>query len=288
MYVVVYTDSLLVQIINSAFFSFAIVQGGMLGHDLSHNQVFSSKSYNKYLSKVVWALIGGMSESLWRKEHNAHHEHVNQEGHDPDLNIPFFFSPNQTHDGHVISPFITRYQHVIFFVIVPIVYVRKVFRSWLLLPEKEVSIYLGELAMVVAHFSVLAYILLTSLPPLVWMVFGVVHMLTAGLYMGMIFAPNHKGEEVLSPEAEVTWLHQITSTRNLTHSFFTFHFFGGLSLQIEHHLFPNMSRYQYPKAQKIVKAYCSEYGITYHETSWWGSMKEIYASLKHESGRHAG
>jgi fatty acid desaturase len=285
LYVVTLTDSLIVQMVNSIFFSLVVVQGGMLGHDLSHNQVFSSKARNKFFSKIVWALVGGMSETLWRREHNAHHEHVNQEGFDPDLNIPFFFSPTQTHQGRTIAPFITRHQHIIFFVVVPIVYVRKVLRSWMHLPDKEVLAYVGELTLVTIHFAVLGYVLFTSLPYAVWMTFGALHLLTVGLYMGMIFAPNHKGEEVLGPEAEVTWVHQITSTRNLTHSFFTFHFFGGLSLQIEHHLFPNMSRYQYSKAQQVVKEYCAEHGLSYHETSWWGSMKEIYTALKRESAR---
>jgi hypothetical protein len=46
-----------------------------------------------------------------------------------------------------------------------------------------------------------------------------------------------------------------------------------------------MSRWNYPKVQKIVKEYCQENGIRYYETTWLGSMIEIYNSLKVEAKR---
>ncbi|MCI0801203.1 MAG: fatty acid desaturase, partial [Chloroflexi bacterium] len=55
--------------------------------------------------------------------------------------------------------------------------------------------------------------------------------------------------------------------------------YGGLNYQIEHHLFPNMPRNNLKKAQLIVRSFCKEKGISYHETSVWQSHKEILGFL---------
>ncbi len=286
-YILTLSDSLLVQTLNALFFSFALVQVGTLSHDLSHNQVFTNKRVNKLISKIVFGLMAGLSESLWHKEHSAHHEHVNQEGHDPDLTIPFLFSPNQSREAHAAPDFMLKHQHIVFFCVLPIVYTSKVIRSWLNVPE-HIGWYLFELVLVAVHFAVLLYMVMAYLPLTVSVTFLLVHVLCVGLYMGTIFAPNHKGEEVLRKDEQVTWRHQITSTRNVQHTPFVFIIMGGLNLQIEHHLFPRMSRYQYSKAQKVVKAFCCEHDIRYHETTFWGSMKEIYGTLKGEARAHTG
>jgi linoleoyl-CoA desaturase len=42
-------------------------------------------------------------------------------------------------------------------------------------------------------------------------------------------------------------------------------FVGGLNFQVEHHLFPRISHVHYPAISTIVKKYCREFGIAYHE-----------------------
>jgi len=51
--------------------------------------------------------------------------------------------------------------------------------------------------------------------------------------------------------------------------------YGGLNYQIEHHLFPNMPRNRLKKARVLVKKFCLERGIPYHETGFWRSHREI-------------
>jgi fatty acid desaturase len=101
--------------------------------------------------------------------------------------------------------------------------------------------------------------------------------------MSLVFAPNHKGMEVLSKDEEVKWYHQITLTRNLFPNKFLFHAMGGLEYQIEHHLFTNMPRINYPKIAPFVKKFCKDNGLEYYETTWFESMKEIYVSLKKQA-----
>jgi len=286
LYFITITDNLLLQILNACFLTFVSMQAGMLGHDLSHGQVFESKSLNRSLGMIVWGLAGGLSEGAWYAQHNAHHEHVNRDGHDPDMDLPFFFSETQS-DGSITFPrALVRRQHILFFLIVPIAYFSTVVRTWISTAQNIFTVRGSiELVCALTHFVVLGYLLFTYLPPLTALVFFVVHMATAGIYMAAAFAPNHKGEEIVSKDTEITWLHQITSTRNLYPSVLGFHVLGGLNFQIEHHLFPGVPRYQYPEIQKMVKKFCTENGIRYHETTWISSMKEIYTALKVEAAR---
>jgi fatty acid desaturase len=46
---------------------------------------------------------------------------------------------------------------------------------------------------------------------------------------------------------------------------------GGLNYQIEHHLFPSMPRPHLRRAQRLVRDYCAEQGITYTETGVFAS-----------------
>ena len=88
---------------------------------------------------------------------------------------------------------------------------------------------------------------------------------------------------MLEHDKTYNWVHQITLTRNIYPSFLVSYFLGGLEHQVEHHLFPNMARYKYAEARKIVEAFCVEKNIPYHQTTWLESLKQIHESLKDDA-----
>ena len=286
LWVIMATENPIIQFFNAIVLGGCFVQAGMLGHDLSHNQVFASRSRNKFFATLAWGLFAAASESRWYMWHNTHHAHVNHVNHDPDLNIPFLFSEKQL-EGR--SAFFKKYvlprQHILFFLFLPLVYLGIHRDSVVYIFLHPTWKTLTELVLIVVHFAVLLYLLFAFLPWGTAVMFFIVHALAGGLYMGITFAPNHKGEKINDEHEEITWLHQITSTRDLRPNWFVFHFFGGLNFQIEHHLFPGMPRMHYWKAQSIVKAFCARNNIEFSETSFFGSMKEIYITLKRESER---
>jgi fatty acid desaturase len=51
--------------------------------------------------------------------------------------------------------------------------------------------------------------------------------------------------------------------------------YGGLNYQIEHHLFPNMPNNRLKEAKEVVREFCRDRGLPYHETGVWQSNKEI-------------
>src|SRR5260221_14136711 len=219
------TANPLVQAINAVFLAFVLVQGGMLAHDLTHDQVFVSHRANAFSGSLMWALLIGISQSRWYAQHNAHHLHVNQDGRDPDLEMPFRFSPDQTNDGALVA-FFRPYQHISFFASLPLVYPDILLRSVPHNLRNMTPSAAAALVLIAVHFAGVFAITFFFLPIPTALLFFALHFAVGGLYMGVVFAPNHKGEVVLKANQAVTWVHQITSTRNIFASRWIFVVFG--------------------------------------------------------------
>jgi fatty acid desaturase len=95
-----------------------------------------------------------------------------------------------------------------------------------------------------------------------------------------VFAPNHKGMEILDSESRLDFVRrQVLTSRDVTAGPLTDFWYGGLNYQIEHHLFPSMPRNKLKEAQVIVRAFCEERGIPYRETGAMQSNREILQYL---------
>lgn len=119
------------------------------------------------------------------------------------------------------------------------------------------------------------HLLMLGLP--LWMLgagmggaFIAVSYVASGLYMGAVFAPNHLGMPLLEPRAgsdaahaERPPLQQAAHTRNVRLGALGAWLWGGLNLQIEHHLLPSVSRLQLHAAQPLVRELCERNAIAY-------------------------
>ena len=107
-----------------------------------------------------------------------------------------------------------------------------------------------------------------------------IHRALFGLYLGSVAAPNHKGMLVSDKDTQLDFLHQqVLSSRNVRAHPVTNFWYGGLNYQIEHHLFPTIPRNKLGEAQQIVKAFCKERGMPYHEARFLQSYQEIFRHL---------
>ncbi|MGW1607598.1 fatty acid desaturase family protein, partial [Streptomyces eurythermus] len=70
-----------------------------------------------------------------------------------------------------------------------------------------------------------------------------------------------------------------STSRNVRGGRLTDALLGGLNYQIEHHLFPGMPTPHLRRAQVIVRAYCAEIGVPYHETGLIHSYREALTHL---------
>ena len=278
--VLLLVNTLWLQLLNAAFLAFVFTQIGFIGHDAGHRQIFRKSNKSDVIALPI-ALLLGFSRSWWIVKHNRHHGTPNQVDEDPDIAIPVLaFSQQQAISKRGFYRFIVRYQAYFFFPILSLQGLGLHLASILFLRNEKAKYPRVEMLLIAVHFVAYFGLLFSFLQIWEALVFILIHQLLFGLYNGSAFAPNHKGMPIVEKESRMDFLRQqIVTARNVKGHPLTDFWYGGLNYQIEHHLFPNMSRNKLREAQKIVKPFCQAHSIPYHETSMVQSFREILQFL---------
>ena len=98
-----------------------------------------------------------------------------------------------------------------------------------------------------------------------WLVVYVGAQIVGGLYLGATIAPNHKGMVTWPAGYQAIRRTKVLSSRNVRPGRLVDFVLGGLNYQIEHHLFPNMSRAHSNRVRILVRQFCAEQGLAYDE-----------------------
>ncbi|WP_433309510.1 fatty acid desaturase family protein [Micromonospora sp. CA-269861] len=258
-------------------------QLAFLGHDAGHRQIFRSRWANDAVGLVCGNLLTGISYGWWVDKHNRHHAHPNTEGRDPDLAVaPLSFTPRQATTQRGLRALFARHQAALFFPLLMgeglhlhAASVRAVvFRSALRHRRTEA----GLLVLHAAGYLTAVFLVL-SVPQAI--VFILVNQALFGLYLGSSFAPNHKGMPILTEADNLDYLRrQVLTSRNVRGGRLLDALLGGLNYQIEHHLFPSMPRPNLRHARPLVRQFCAEHGVAYHETTLIQSWAQGLAHLR--------
>jgi fatty acid desaturase len=273
------------QLLVAAFFAVLFGQIALVAHDLAHRQVFRTRRPTEIAGMLVGNLGIGMSYGWWMDKHARHHAHPNHEELDPDVDPDILvWSEDQARASTGLVRFIGRRQAFLFYPLLlleglnlHVSGIRAVARPGLRHRALEAGLLL-------AHFTYYFGALFVVLSPGKALVFVAVHQGLWGLYLGSIFAPGHKGMPMLKPGERLDFLRrQVLTTRNVRGGPLVDVALGGLNYQIEHHLFPSMPMPHLRRAQPVVRAYCTEIGLPYHETGLLGSWAEALRHL-HEVG----
>jgi fatty acid desaturase len=274
------------QLLNAAYLAFVFVQISLLAHDFGHRQFsFSAPWKNDWLTLIFGNLLLGISRQWWIDKHNEHHAHPNQLDLDPDVDIPLLaFEEEQALDKRGLARSVVKYQAALIFPLSLLQAISMLRSSIEFLAAKKAKSTLVEALTICAHFALYFGVLFWVLEPLQALLFIAVHRGLFGTYMVSIFAPNHKAMPVLERDSKVDFLRrQVLTSRNVVAHPITDFWYGGLNYQIEHHLFPRLPRNKLREAQPIIRDFCRDHCIAYHETSVLQSYKEILQHL-HEVG----
>ena len=107
---------------------------------------------------------------------------------------------------------------------------------------------------------------------------------SCGFMLALVFGLGHNGMAVYDADKRPDfWKLQVTTTRNITggHGIpqsFVDWFCGGLQYQVDHHLFPSLPRHNLKKSHELVKSFCKEWNVQYHEADLVDGTIEV---LKH-------
>jgi fatty acid desaturase len=285
------TNLFWVQILNAAFLAFVFTQIAFMGHDAGHRQMFQSSRKTDAFG-LLCTLLTAISYSWWIEKHNQHHRHPNHLERDPDVRLRFLaFSDEQTCATQGFRRCIVKHQARLFFPMLLLQGFAIRVHSLTFLLYKRARFPVIESLFMAVHFLIYLGFVFFLLGMWQGMAFILVHQTLFGLYMGSVFAPNHKGMLVLQGNCEVDQLRQqVLTARNVRSHPLTDFWFGGLNYQIEHHLFPHMARNKLKAAQATVKAFCQARSIPYRETGVWQAYRETLRYLHHISAplRQAG
>ncbi|MEV4121993.1 acyl-CoA desaturase [Micromonospora sp. NPDC049645] len=271
------------QMATAAGIAVLLGQLAFLGHDAGHRQIFRSRQANDVVGLVCANLVTGISYGWWVDKHNRHHAHPNTEGRDPDLVVtPLSFTPGQAAKQRGLGALFVRHQAALFFPLL--------LAEGLHLHGASVRAVVSrgglrrrrtEAGLLVLHFAgyLGAVFLVLSVPQAI--VFILVNQALFGLYLGSSFAPNHKGMPILTEADNLDYLRrQVLTSRNVRGGPVIDALLGGLNYQIEHHLFPSMPRPNLHHAQPLIRRFCAEHDIAYHETTLIQSWAQGLAHLR--------
>nr|WP_221380690.1 acyl-CoA desaturase [Actinoplanes polyasparticus] len=255
----------------------------LIAHDVAHRQVFRTKALSERVGVIVANLAIGMSYGWWMDKHTRHHNNPNHDDLDPDVAPRTLIWSEQDAAGRTgLAAFLTRRQAYLFFPLLTLLGVSLHQASIKALWRGGGKHRAVESVLLGAHVIGYLVALVTVLSPLQALAFFVVHEALFGVYLGLTFAPNHKG--MPHPTGDEDYLRkQVLTSRNVRGGWLTDALLGGLNYQIEHHLFPSMPTPNLRRAQPIVQAYCREIDVSYEVTGLIDSYREALRHL-HEVG----
>jgi fatty acid desaturase len=266
----------------AALVGIIFTQLGFIGHDAGHNQVFGTRRRNRLLGLTVGNVLIGLSFGWWVPKHNAHHAHPNEMGRDPDISegsaLPS--SDAQGNGRGPLASWLARWQAPLFF---PLMLLRSSGMHVLgikRLVRRRDHASAVEASLLMLHAALYLTVVLWVLSPLKALAFIAVQQAVFSLYLGISFAPNHKGMPIIE-SATVTGFarRQVVTARNITGGRFTTFMLGGLNYQIEHHLFPSMPRPNLRRVQGLVRDFCVATDLGYSEESFVESFRQIIQHL---------
>jgi fatty acid desaturase len=275
------------QLLTAAFLGVAFTQLGFLGHDVGHKQVFRTRQGAYAFGLLAGNLGVGLSFGWWLDKHNRHHAHPNDLARDPDVGAgALVFDATQARGRQGLAGALTSVQAYLFFPMLLLEGLHLHVASARALRSGAVRARWREGSLLLAHVTAYVTVVALVLPLGQALAFVAVQQGVFGLYMGLSFAPNHKGMPMENPEDHWDYLRrQVITSRNIKGSPFVDFLLGGLNYQIEHHLFPSMPRPSLRRVQPLVRQFCSERGVPYVECGLLGSYGQALSHLNTVGGR---
>lgn len=264
-----------------------------LGHDICHDAYCKNRFVNSAL--LIFGEILFANKHSWKLKHNeGHHLYTNIEGHDDDIDLHNMIRMSRTEKRYALhrvqhwyAPLLYCFLSLQWLFFSDLAFQVKVFRKKMLGWAPVIKTVACKLLHLVL-FLVLPLILLPLSPWVILSGFTLMHFVF-GFSMSIIFQLAHVVDNVEFPkpnesgEMEHSWArHEMETTSDFSTSKVAHYLLGGLTFQVEHHLFPNISHVHYRKIAPIVKSIAEKHSVPYRfYPTIFKAIKAHFRFLKH-------
>jgi fatty acid desaturase len=268
----------------SFLLALVLAQFAFLGHDAGHASISARNSVNRFFGQICMTFVTGLAFQEWSGRHREHHQHCQFEEKDADMHVDYVVSLTRKALERK-SPFGKLLSRLQFWTM-----------PFLSLFFGQSQRHLSQLAVFQnprkfkMDFSVLVFHFLfwLAVPTLVFQVsflwalwIYVLPLFILGPYLASIFWVNHIGMPLIENPQEFSFLeHQVVTSRNIRSPKGLVWLFGGLNLQIEHHLFPKIPSHRISKLQPLVTHYVQAAKLPYNAVTWPQAFHSIMRHLR--------
>jgi len=296
--------SFVVNMVGASILGLFFQQSGWLAHDYTHHQVCKDRTRGDTIALFVMNVCQGFSLQWWKSKHNAHHAvpnlHASCEGAsdgDPDIDtMPFLawtLKMAESAQGNSFGNFMITWQAFFYFPLLLLARLSWAHQSWVFvfggygqhsvkgaaLDQKKMVYPTAEKVLLVVHYA-FYFLILRQMPFFTALAYFLVSQTSCGLYLALVFGLGHNGMAVYPADQRPDfWKLQVSTTRNITGGWFMDWFCGGLNYQVDHHLFPMLPRHNLRQVNALVKSFCKEQGVTYHEADIFSGNLEVLVHL---------
>ena len=277
----------LLRVVAWCIAGFAMVQCGMLGHDLGHGYLPGGMRRTRWVGHLLVTFPTGLSFDHWCTQHAAHHRRTHDALGDPDLQVAALALGDQQVAPSPATLAIRRTQGWWFWAVPAVQPVSMRLNSWRHLFHPEGRSWVAAAALV-AHYAL-------------WLVVPVVvfersfggafldwfaHSSIGGFYMAGVFFVNHLGRPTWTGARPHRMEISVARSRSLSpHPLVTL-LMAGLNHHAEHHLLPNVPTHQLAQVRTALEGACADVGVRYPRFTFVGALAEMYAGVR-RLGREA-
>jgi len=271
-----------VQAALAAALAVVVVQVVFLSHDAAHRQIFKSNRANEFAALVMGALVGGISLAWWNNKHNKHHATPNTIGRDSDIapSVVHFY-PAENPPRSTVGRLLTERQGWWFFPLLMVEEINLQVQSVIaVLTRPGMRRRWLELTLMAVRLLGYPALLFIFLPAGKAAAFLGIQAALTGLYLGAAFAASHIGMPVLPHDSRIDFFRrQVLTSRNVAGGRVAGWAMGGLNWQIEHHLFPNMPRPNLRRSVPLIRGYCADKQVVYHQLTIFRAWATVVGHL---------